>query len=355
MQQSDSAEKVRFILESLTESLYFEDKSLEVKIWNMTLKNPVWLAAGFAKQSHWLKLLEALWFGYLTIWWITHSSQSWNQEPRIFRFWNDVVNGMWLPWDWIENEVKRLAKRKELWLMPNIPIIANLCNSLLTPVNEKTEEFLYLMQQLYLYVDSFEINVSCPNQCWVTSMQQEQVLKELLTKVQNYNKVLSLKFWIERKTILVKIAPLTKNEDNPENIKDLTLSWLEIIANVCNDIWIDWVTATNTSQEHYYDTKIVKPDWWVIKWWLSWLWLHKQSLRTINELRQKLDKTIPIIWVWWIWYDMPLKANFWWSWVDMMTAWASSIEILSSLVQNSIVVPYYLKKLILNEKNYKDV
>lgn len=348
MQHANSAEKVHFILENLQESLYLEDPSLETQVWNMTFKNPVWLAAWFAKQSHWLKFLEACWFGYLTIWWITHSAQSWNEKPRIFRFGNDIVNGMWLPWDGVENEVKRLAKRKELWLMPNIPIIANLCNSLLTPANEKTEEFLYLMQQLYPYVDGFEINVSCPNQCWVTSMQQEQVLKELLTKVENYNKKLALKFWIERKTLLVKIAPLSKNEfeNNWKPIKDLTLSWLEIIANVCNDVWIDWVTATNTSQEHEYDTKIIKPDGWIISWWLSWLWLHKESLRTVKELRKKLDKTIPIIWVWWIWYDMPIKTRFWWSWIDMITAWATSVEVMSSFVQKSVVVPYYLKKTV---------
>ncbi len=350
MQHADSLEKINFVLETLRESLYFEDPSLETQVWNMTFKNPVWLAAWFAKQSHWLKLLEALWFWYLTIWWITHSSQVWNQKPRIFRFWNDIVNGMWLPWDWVKNEVKRLAKRKELGLMPNIPIIANLCNSLLTLSDEKTEEFIYLMQELYSYVDWFEINVSCPNQCWVTNMQQEQILKDLLIKIEDRNKLLSIRNWCERKTIIVKIAPLTKFEnysDNKPFIKDLTLEWLEIIANVCNEVWIDWVTATNTSQEHKYDTKIIKSDWWVIKWWLSWLWLHRQSLKTVNELRKRLDKTIPIIWVWWIWYD---ACETWFSATNMLDWWATTIEILSSLVQRSIVIPRYLKEAILWQK-----
>lgn len=345
MKWANTIEKVNFILDSLTECFYLEDKSLEVEVWNMKFKNPVWLAAGFAKQSHWLKTLEALWFGYLTIWWITEYAQSWNREPRIFKFNNtDIVNGMWLPGDWIDWEVKRLYERKKLWLMPNIPIIANLCNSARTTDDCKTDEFLHLMDKLYLFIDWFEVNVSCPNQCWVTSMQQEIVLHKLLTKIKNHNKKLALRYWCERKTILVKIAPLTKNEDNPEDIKDLTIEWLELIANVCNDVWIDWVTATNTSQEHNYDTQIIKPDKWIIKWWRSWLWLNAQSLRTVRELRKRLVSFIPVIWVWWIGYDK------WQSWVDMINAWATSIEILSSLVQNSIATPYFLKKAILESK-----
>jgi dihydroorotate dehydrogenase len=49
--------------------------------------------------------------------------------------------------------------------MPNVPIIANLCNSAKTPEEEKADEFLFLMEKLHDYVDAFEINVSCPNQC----------------------------------------------------------------------------------------------------------------------------------------------------------------------------------------------
>ena len=349
MMTSNSAERIDFIVNSLKEALYFEDSRLETQVWNMTCRNQIWLAAWFAKQSHWLKLLEAFWFGYITIWWITVNAQEWNLKPRIFKFpeSQSMVNGMWLPWDGLENEVKRLAKRKELWLMPNIPIIANLCNSLLTQAEDKTDEFLFMMDKLYPYVDWFEINVSCPNQCWVTSMQKEKVLKDLLIKVTQYNKLLALRNLCERKTILVKIAPLTKYENEPERIKDLSKDGLEIIANVCNEVWIDWVTATNTSQEHEYDTKIIKPDWSIIKWWLSWLWLHEQSLKTVSELRKVLNRTIPIIWVWWIWYD---AKESWLSAINMLDNWAWALWLMSCFIQNSVVSPYWLKQKLLEHK-----
>lgn len=371
MLTSDRVESMKFILEALKDSLYIHppiayNHNDEVEIWPMTLKNPVWLAAWFAKQSRWLKLWESFWFGFMTIWWITAEAQSWNLKPRIFRYSGiqSIINGMWLPWDWITNEVKRLALRKKLWLMPNVPLIANLCNSAITPEDQKIDEFKLLMEELYPYVDWFEINVSCPNQWWVCDMQQWPKLKKLLTELQEHNKLLAKRFGCERKALLVKIAPLSKNEylNNWEPIKDLTLSWLELIANICNEVWIDWVTSTNTSQEHNlrnenWEWLIQKPDWTRITGWLSWLELHEQSLRTVKELRLRLDKTIPIIWVWWIWYDYE-KAMQAYPWpisaVEMMKNWAAAVEILSSFVQWSIVVPAYLKYAIQRAKSRND-
>lgn len=54
-------------------------------------------------------------------------------------------------------------------------------------------------------------------------MQQEKVLKDLLTRIINFNEQVAFDLCEQRKTILVKIAPLTKYEDNPENIRDLTI------------------------------------------------------------------------------------------------------------------------------------
>jgi len=57
-----------------------------------------------------------------------------------------------------------LAKRKRENMMPDVPLGANLCNSLITKPEQKIEEFKYEILALYPYVDFFEINISCPNQ-----------------------------------------------------------------------------------------------------------------------------------------------------------------------------------------------
>jgi dihydroorotate dehydrogenase len=49
-------------------------------------------------------------------------------------------------------------------MMPEIPLFANICNSRITPDNEKINELKYIMEKLYPYVQAFEINISCPNQ-----------------------------------------------------------------------------------------------------------------------------------------------------------------------------------------------
>lgn len=352
----DRLEKIEFILNVLKNATDIKDEN-KVKIWPLILKNPVWVSAWFVKESHWLKVLEALWFWYITIWWITKDKQSWNHTPRIFRFDSDnnVVNWMWLPWKGVLREIKRLERRKKDWMMPNIPIIANLCNSLSSQTDEqKIDEFKSLISELYGYVDWFEINISCPNQWWVCDIQtQESKLRKLLeeiiklrdAKYNSYYRDFWWK-WAEKKSIIVKIAPLTQYGESSKKIKDLSLEWLDIIARVCSEVWVDAVTATNTSQEHNYwlRTQIIKKDWKIIYGWLSWLGLHERSLETVRVLRESLNKAIPIIWVWWIWYDN------WQSWVEMMKAWADAIWLYSAFVQNNIMTPYDLRLAILEAK-----
>jgi hypothetical protein len=89
MQKLDSLEKIEQILDIIWESLYFEDSSLNREIWNMTFKNPVWIAPGFVKQPHWLKFLEKLWVYYKwyskfkekCVWWL-YQSCSWFVDYR---------------------------------------------------------------------------------------------------------------------------------------------------------------------------------------------------------------------------------------------------------------------------------
>lgn len=347
MKTWEKLEKNNFILEKIKKSTYVEqEEKLAFKIWNVHFKNPVWLAAGFAKEPVWLKFWEAFGFGSITIGWITKFAQSWNNKKRIFRFSDWIVNWMWLPGPWLKEVVKMLEKRKKENMMPEIPLGANLCNSLITKAEEKIDEFKEEMLSLYPYMDYFEVNISCPNQAWVCSLQSE--VENILEELTKYNNKLAEKFWTTKKLLFVKISPLTQNPQNPE---DWTIEWLKNLASIFNKYkwkWLDWVIATNTAKEHSHKekTKIKTPNWWLITWWASWKQIQEISLKTVKKLREFLDKEIPIIWVWWIWYDEKWKE--WQSWVNMLKAWAISLQILSSFVQNwTIIVVRDLKKAIL--------
>jgi dihydroorotate dehydrogenase len=107
-------------------------------------------------------------------------------------------------------------------------------------------------------VQGFEINVSCPNQCGVTSMQTEQHITQIINTVKQHNETLAVQNQTERKALLIKIAPLTRERNretktfnNTENIKDLTPDGLKMIASVCEGN-VDGIVATNTAQEHNF-------------------------------------------------------------------------------------------------------
>jgi dihydroorotate dehydrogenase len=344
------AEKSERVLDQIREACYVEgEEKLKTDIWGLEFPNPVWLAAGFAKAPHWLKLWEAFWFGSISIWGVTLHAQSGNERQRIFRpSPEDVVNGMWLPWNGLNETISMLADRKYEWMYPQVPIWANLCNSEITKPEDKIDECKQMMLALYSYVDYFEINISCPNQAGVCGLSQqlEVILKELTT----YNDVLAYTFWKKNK-LFVKISPLTINPDNPV---DGTEEWLETLAGICNkyaDDWVHAVIATNTAQEHEYkdQTQIKKPNWDTITWGASGKQIQERSRETASKLRPILDSQIPIIWVWWIWYDEEWQE--WQSAVNMLDSWATSIQLYSSFVQNSVLSVKDTKEAILEVRS----
>jgi dihydroorotate dehydrogenase len=253
---------------------------------------------------------------------------------------------MWLPWKSAKEVANMLYERKKKNMMPEIPLWANLCNSLTTKPEEKIDEFKEEMKLLYDFVDYFEINVSCPNQEWVCGLQSE--LDEILKELTKYNEELASTKWVNRKKLFVKISPLTQNEDSPE---DWTIAWLKSIAEICNkykDKWLDAVIATNTAKEHKYKekTKIKTPNGGIITGWASWKQIQKVSLKSVNELRKILDSNIPIIWVGWIWCDE--KWEEWQSAINMLSSWAISVQLLTSFVKKgTIMVVRDLKKALI--------
>ncbi len=347
---SKKAEKSEFILKKMKKTFYVEsEKNLSFKIWDLEFPNPIWLAAWFTKEPVWLKFWEAFWFGSITIWGITKFAQPWNKKKRIFRFSDWIVNWMGLPGNWLEETVKMLEERKKQNMMPSIPLWANLCNSAITKAEDKISEFKEEMLGLYPFVDFFEINVSCPNQAGVCSLQLE--IENILEELTKYNLELEKKLKIKRRILFVKISPLTKNKEMPE---DGTIEWLKSLAEIFNKYvwkWLDWVIATNTAKEHKYKnkTKIKTPSWDIITGWASGKQIQKISLKTVEKLKEFLDKEIPIIWVGWIGYDK--KWLEWQSWVNMLNAWAISLQIFSSFVQDwTIWVVKDLKKAILKSR-----
>src|SRR5690242_15033501 len=62
-----------------------DDPRLRVEALGLTFKNPVGLAAGYAKNAVAVRGLAALGFGHVEVGTVTRLSQTGNPRPRIFR------------------------------------------------------------------------------------------------------------------------------------------------------------------------------------------------------------------------------------------------------------------------------
>lgn len=107
-----------------------------------------------------------------------------------------------------------------------------------------------MIEKLFPYIDVFELNISCPNQQGVCDLQSNgQQLNKLLGTIQDKNKELAYISKKEKKPIIVKISPITDYEGQPEKIKDITLSQLKDIVDICKQQQIEGITAVNTTKE----------------------------------------------------------------------------------------------------------
>jgi len=354
------AEKSDRILNSIKDATHAEwEESLQLEIAGLQFPNQAWLAAGFCKEPMGLKFWEAFWFGSITVGWMWEYEQFWNHKPRIIREKNWVRNAVWLPWWSLKDRVQELQYRVDANMMPNVPLGANLCNSArLNEENDpdkllqlKIQEYKNQMTAMYQYFDYFEINISCPNQAGWCSLTKDLdiILKELTA----HNDYLAMKHGVTKKKLFVKISPLTQNPDNPEKMRDGTLEGLKSLADVCNQYSNDgvhWVIATNTAQEHpKMDAKdIYSPSMDAhISGGASGKQIQKTSLNTVKELRKVLDNDIAIIGVGWIGYDEPWQEGQ--SAINMMDAWADSLQLYTSFVNKSVLVPKYIKEAMVKE------
>lgn len=204
-----------------------EDRRLERKLWGLTFKNPVGLAAGFDKDARFTDELAHLGFGFVEIGTLTPKPQPGNDKPRLFRLPKDkaLINRMGFNNEGVEAAVSRLKKRKS-----NLIIGGNIGKNKLTPNEDAEKDYERAFRALYDVVDYFTVNVSSPNTPGLRALQDKAPLQQLLTRLQAINSQLG-----KEKPILLKIAP------------DLTLEQLDDIIGIVQNTHIHGLVATNTT------------------------------------------------------------------------------------------------------------
>lgn len=201
--------------------LCVEDERLRVKVGQLSLSNPVGLAAGFDKDCEISKGLFNIGFGYLTLGTVTLNPRQGNPKPRIWRYPKEsLVNSMGFPNGGVRQVAASFSKHKNR-RGPTIVSVSGL----------SVEEFIHCYCQIEPLADGIEINISTPNTVGVRVFQDPAVLTKLLdaiTTVRNHAKPL----WL-------KIPPYF-NDNERENVLSL--------VEVCMKKSIDGLTATNAKR-----------------------------------------------------------------------------------------------------------
>jgi len=311
-------------LSSLIRGLYsFQHPKLERKLFGLTFKNPVGLAAGFDKDARWFNELSNLGFGFIEIGTLTPKAQIGNPQPRLFRIPEDqgLINRMGFNNLGAEDAIKRLKNRKT-----NIIIGGNIGKNTTTSNDEALADYVFNFNTLHDYVDYFVVNVSCPNVKDLTKLQDTPFLLSLLGELKQINTTKT-----KPKPILLKIAP------------DLNNSQLDEIIEIVAQTKIDGIIATNTTTSREglkTDQKRIDE---IANGGLSGLPVKNRSTDVIRYLAEKSNKAFPIIGVGGI--HSPEDA------IEKLNAGADLIQIYTGFIYEGPGLIKAINKRILIQQN----
>ena len=257
-------------------SIYkIEDKRLERKLFGITFKNPVGLAAGFDKNAVLFNELANFGFGFIEIGTVTPKGQEGNPKKRLFRLKEDngIINRMGFNNDGLEIAIEQLKKNKG-----KLIIGGNIGKNTQTSSELYTRDYELCFKGLHPYVDYFVLNVSCPNVGSHAKLNDKSYLIELILAIQKLNNQ-----EVIQKPILLKIAP------------DLNNNQLDEIIELVAETKIDGVIASNTSTTRdrlKASNHLLKE---IGNGGLSGQPIKELSTKVIKYLAQNSNKAFPII------------------------------------------------------------
>ena len=245
----------------------------------ITFPNPVGLAAGLDKDGKHIDALAALGFGFLEIGTVTPKPQPGNLKPRMFRLTEAqaIINRMGFNNGGVDACVARV-RRSRFWQKGGI-LGMNIGKNASTPIEEAASDYILGMEAVYEIATYITVNISSPNTQHLRALQGEEMLRSLLSSLDEARKRLSDRYGI-RKPMFLKIAP------------DLDTDDINLIADLLLEFGIDAVIATNTTiardavqgMEHGEEAG-----------GLSGAPLQAASNQIIKTLKARLGNTLPII------------------------------------------------------------
>jgi dihydroorotate dehydrogenase len=149
------------------------------KIWGLTFKNPIGVAAGFDKNGHTPHLMEALGFGFIEVGSITANASTGNPRPRSWRLPRDrsLINRLGLNNDGAKTIVKRLKQSR-----PDFPLGVNIAKTHNPDISGQAalEDYRFSLDLAKTVADYITLNISCPNTEEGKTFEDPELLNNLL-------------------------------------------------------------------------------------------------------------------------------------------------------------------------------
>jgi dihydroorotate dehydrogenase len=253
----------------------YSNPKLERKLFGLTFRNPIGLAAGFDKDAKLVDELSCFGFGFIEIGTLTPLPQPGNDKPRLFRLPDDqaLINRMGFNNEGVLKAVERLKKRKS-----GVIVGGNIGKNKSTPNEKAFDDYAACVEALHTVVDYFVVNVSSPNTPGLRELQEKEPLRKLLAFVKS---LCASK--LQPKPVLLKIAP------------DLTVEQLDDIIEILKETKTDGIIATNTTVSREGLATDQRDVERIGAGGLSGKPLKNKSTEIIKYLRRELGPDYPII------------------------------------------------------------
>lgn len=247
-----------------------------INVWNLSLPNPIGLAAGFDKNGDAVDALLGLGFGFIEVGTVTPRPQGGNAKPRIFRIREKkaLINRLGFNNKGVDYLVENLKHRK----LPGI-VGVNIGKNKTTPLECATDDYLICFQKVFPYADYIVVNISSPNTPGLRDLQASQHLDHLLETLR-----------LEK----VKLSE-THQREVPLLVKtsvDLNITETEALVTTLVKQQIDGIITSNTTVDHSAVAGLLHGT---EAGGLSGPMLRQRSLRMVEHLHKMTQGTLPII------------------------------------------------------------
>ncbi|HWP23127.1 MAG TPA: quinone-dependent dihydroorotate dehydrogenase [Candidatus Binatia bacterium] len=214
-----------------------KDERLAVQIGPLTFPNPVGLAGGFDKNAVAPRVISCFGFGFMEIGAVTAQAQPGNPKPRLYRLPEDqaLINRLGFNNEGADAIAVKLHRLRARGAWPKIPLGINIGRTKVVQTKDAVADFLACFEKMFPHGDFFTVNVSSPNTPHLRDLQEKNLLRDLLSAVQEENRRLAGRTGIDPKPVFVKIAP------------DMDFAQVDEIIEVVTAAHLAGIVATNAT------------------------------------------------------------------------------------------------------------